>query len=105
MGEVIGEVASDAKVPHLPAEEIREAIAQCDWPRATALLARHQHELVTALEGIDRATMSREPWLDLLLAQRALLAELRHARNEVTDALERLSADHRGARAWLRELA
>lgn len=92
-------------VPHLPADEIRNAIAASDWPRAIDLLAVHQRELMVALGNIDPATVQREPWLDLLLAQRALLAELRIARNKAADALAQLTEDHRGARAWLRALA
>jgi len=91
--------------PHLPAAEIRHAIETGDWPRATELLAVHQSELAEALATTDLSTTAREPWFDLLLAQRALLAELREARNRVAEALERLAEDHRRARAWLRELA
>lgn len=92
-------------IPSLPTEEIRSAIAANDWPRATSLLATHQRELAQAWAGLDHSIIEREPWLDLLLAQRALLAELRIARGQVADALTQLSEDHRGARAWLRELA
>lgn len=94
-----------APVPVLPAAQIREAIEAQDWPRATGLLAEHQRELATALAALDRSTMIREHWLDLLLAQRALLGELHAARTKVATALARLGEDHRGARAWLRELA
>lgn len=92
-------------VPHLPAAEIRHAIEAGDWPRATELLALHQHELAEALAATDLSSVACEPWFDLLLAQRALLAELRDARNRVAEALARLTEDHRRARAWLRELA
>lgn len=92
-------------VPQLPAAEIRTAIEAGDWPRAAELLASHQHELAGALAQADPASEGREPWLDLLLAQRALLGELRVARNRVAQALAQLSEDHRRARAWLRELA
>lgn len=92
-------------VPHLPAAEIRSAIEAGDWPRATALLAMHQGELAETLAATDLSTAAREPWFDLLIAQRALLGELRDARNRVTEALGRLTEDHRRARAWLRELA
>lgn len=94
----------DATVPVLPAAQIREAIEAADWPRATELLADHQRELAAALTALDRSTMVREHWLDLLLAQRALLGELHAARSRVATALTRLGQDHRGARAWLREL-
>lgn len=92
-------------IPSLPAVEIRTAIEASDWPQATTLLAEHQRVLAEALAAVDLASTSHEPWLDLLLAQRALLAELRVARDEVGASLARLSQDHRGARAWLRELA
>ncbi len=92
-------------VPELPTAGIRSAIAACDWPRAIELIAVHQRELMVALGSVDRATMDQAPWIDLLLAQRALLAEVRVARNQAADALAQLSEDHRGARAWLRELA
>lgn len=92
-------------VPHLPAAEIRDAIEAGDWSRATELLAMHQSDLAETLAATDLSTTAREPWFDLLLAQRALLAELRDARNRVAEAMERLTGDHRRARAWLRELA
>jgi hypothetical protein len=91
--------------PNLPTAEIHAAIEANDWPYATTLLAVHQRELTEALASVDLTTAPREPWLNLLLAQRALLDELRAARNQVESALTRLSRDHRGARAWLRELA
>lgn len=93
-----------ASVPVLPAAQIREAIEAHDWPGATGLLAEHQRELAAALAVLDRSTLVREHWLDLLLAQRALLGELHAARSRVATALARLGEDHRGARAWLREL-
>lgn len=92
-------------IPSLPTEQIHAAIEASDWPQATTLLAAHQRELTEALAAVDLATTPREPWLNLLLAQRALLDELRVARDNVESALTRLSRDHRGARAWLRELA
>ena len=92
-------------VPGLPAAEIRAAIDAGDWPRATELLGEHQRALTQALAAVDLAANPREPWLDLLVAQRALLLELRIARDQVGASLSRLNQDHRGARAWLRELA
>jgi hypothetical protein len=65
----------------------------------------HQSELAETLATTDLSSVAREPWFDLLLAQRALLAELREARERVAEALARLTEDHRRARAWLRELA
>lgn len=92
-------------IPSLPAVEIRTAIEASDWPQATALLGEHQRALTEALAAVDLASTPREPWLDLLLAQRALLEELRVARDRVGVSLTRLNQDHCGARAWLRELA
>lgn len=92
-------------VPSLPAAEVRAAIEAHDWPLATDLLGEHQRALTQALAAIDLASTPREPWLDLLIAQRALLEELRLARDGVEASLARLNQDHRGARAWLRELA
>lgn len=92
-------------VPALPTEQIRATIEAGDWPQATVLLAEHQRALAEALAATDLASTPHEPWLDLLLAQRTLLDELRTARDQVESALTQLSCDHRGARAWLRELA
>lgn len=92
-------------IPNLPTAEIHAAIEACDWPHAATLLATHQREVTEALAAADLATTPREPWLNLLHAQRALLDELRLARDDVESAMARLGRDHRGARAWLRELA
>ena len=92
-------------VPHLPAAEIRHAIEAGDWPRATELLAMHQSALAETLATTALSSVAREPWCELLIAQRALLAVLREARERVAEALARLTEDHRRARAWLRELA
>lgn len=92
-------------VPALPVAAIRLAIAGQDWAQATGLLAAHQQELAVAMGQVDWSTADRGPWLDLLLAQRELMVELEHQRAQVADALARLNEDHRGARAWLRELA
>ena len=92
-------------VPALPAAEVRVAIEAHDWPLATALLGEHQRLLTQSLAAVDLASTPREPWLDLLVAQRALLLEVRIARDLVGASLARLNHDHRGARAWLRELA
>lgn len=92
-------------IPTLPMMEIRDAIASSDWPRASALLDQHQQALDQALDGVDLATTERAPWMDLLLAQRELLEEMRVARDAASAALAQLAQDHRGARGWLRELA
>jgi len=46
-----------------------------------------------------------DPGLERRLVRRALPAERQPARNKVERALHPLNHDHRGARAWLRELA
>jgi hypothetical protein len=97
--------AAVTTVPHLPAEEIRAAIAAEDWACAAGLLAGHQQALADTLARADRSSLVRESWLELQLAQQALLGELQAARDHAAAALERLAHDHRGARAWLRELA
>lgn len=94
-----------ASVPNLPAVQLREAIEAHDWLRATQLLSEHQRAVAAALATLDSTTIVREHWIDLLLAQRAMLGELHAARAKVATALARLGEDHRGARAWLRELA
>lgn len=91
--------------PHLPAAQVRAAVDSGDWPLATDLLTEHQRALAQALSAIDLSTMPHEPWRHLLQAQQMLLDELRIARDKVEVALSRLTHDHRGARAWLRELA
>lgn len=100
-----GPPSTSPMVPSLPAAQVRAAIDASDWPLATALLGEHQRALIQALAGVDLAAGPREPWLDLLLAQRALLEELRVARDRVEASLTRLNQDYRGARGWLRELA
>lgn len=92
-------------VPALPAAKIRAALDASDWPQATALLDGHQAALAAAVAGVDFASTPHEPWQQLLLAQRALIEEMRVARDAVSASLAQLDHDHRGARAWLRELA
>lgn len=92
-------------IPTLPVTEIRAAIADSNWPQAAALLDQHQQTLDQALSGVDLATTDCAPWMDLLLAQRELLEEMRVARDAVGDALAQLTQGHRGALGWLREMA
>lgn len=89
----------------LPAARIRTAIACDDWELATGLLGEHHHALVSALAKADLADEPIGPWRELLLEQRSLIGELQAARAEAGQALAKLGHDHRGARAWLRELA
>lgn len=92
-------------VPVLPAAHVRAAIEAEDWARATDLLAGHQRALTSALATTDLAREPVAPWRALLLEQQALQDELRNARDAAARALDKLGRDHRGARAWLRELA
>ena len=92
-------------VPVLPTTHVRAAIEADDWAQATELLAEHQYVLVSALAKTDLARESIAPWRELLFEQRALQDELRTPRDRAAQALDKLGHDHRGARAWLRELA
>lgn len=86
----------------LPAAEIRQAIAQGDFDAAHALLVDHETRLRAALEGdasVDAG--DRQPWLDLLAAQRDLIDELRTARDDAGRALDRMGRDRRGMAAYL----
>ncbi|GAB2523929.1 hypothetical protein [Lysobacter humi (ex Lee et al. 2017)] len=88
----------------LPTEALREAIAAGDWDRAHALLEHHETGLRAALEGGSAAESgARQSWVDLLAAQRALIDELRTARDEAGRALERLGRDRRGMAAYQRD--
>jgi hypothetical protein len=97
--------AATPAVPTLPAADIRCALDAGDWDQAGQMLAQHQQAVAQALGQVDWSRCDRTPWIDLLTAQRSLLDDLRTARDEAAAALQRLNADHRGARAWLRELA
>ena len=92
-------------VPALPVAAVRLAMAGEDWTQATGLLAAHQQEVADAMAQVDWSTADRGPWMELLLAQRELTAELDRQRTQVACALARLNEDHRGAKAWLKELA
>lgn len=92
-------------IPVLPAVEVRAAIADEDWDRATALLQAHGEAVAAALADVDFARTPHAPWLELLDAQRALTEEIRAARDDVARALDKLNSDQRGARAWQQALA
>ena len=92
-------------VPVLPTMHVRAAIDADDWTRATELLAQHQHALASALAKTDLSREPLAPWRELLLEQQALQDEVRLARDQAAQALEKLGRDHRGARAWQRELS
>ncbi|MGJ4730676.1 hypothetical protein [Luteimonas sp. SDU101] len=92
-------------IPVLPAAEVRAAIAAEDWDRATGLLQAHGQAVAGALSGADFESTPHAPWLELLEAQRALTEEIQAARDEVARALDKLSCNQRGARAWQQALA
>jgi hypothetical protein len=89
-------------IPALPVEAIRAAIAADDWAAAEALMAEHEAALRGACtpDSLGEAGC-RDAWLQLLGAQRALMEELRTARDEAGRALDRLSRDRRGVAAYL----
>jgi len=91
-------------IPVLPTAQVRAAIESDDWAHATELLAEHQRALVSALAKTDLARESIAPWRELLLEQHALQDEVRLARDQAAQALEKLGRDHRGARAWQQAL-
>ena len=66
------------RVPTLPIEAVRQAVAGGEWELAAQLLAQHEHAVRAAL-GDRTAPLAgdREPWLALLSSQRAMLEELR----------------------------
>ena len=93
------------RVPELPSEAVRAAIALEDWDAAAGLLESHHGEIVFALSKVDLKVSARQPWLDLLAAHGVLIEELRVARDAASEELARLGHGRRGAAAWMRALA
>lgn len=90
-------------IPTLPSAAIREAIAGGDWDAADALLSQHEAELRALCTPDSLAeARQRESWIELLSAQRALIEELRTARDDAGAALERLGRERRGVAAYLK---
>ena len=88
----------------LPVEAIREALGAGDWDAAHALIEAHEAQLRAAFEDGSAAEKGcREAWLDLLAAQRALIDELRAARDDSSRALERMGRDRRAVSAYLQD--
>lgn len=86
----------------LPTDAIRTCIANSDFDGAHALLVEHENALRATFEnGTDAEKGCRESWLDLLAAQRALIEELRDARDEAQRTLERMGRDGRAIKAYL----
>ena len=90
-------------IPALPVTAIRQAVADGEWDTVDALLSQHEAELRAAgADGSIAETRCRESWIELLGAQRAMIEELRAARDEAGAALERLGRDRRGVTAYLK---
>jgi hypothetical protein len=88
----------------LPVAEIRACIAAGDFDRALALLSEHEAQLRDTFEdGTAAERGCRESWLELLAAQRGLIDELRRARDESAQALERMGRDRRAVSAYLQD--
>lgn len=86
----------------LPVAAIRAAIRDGDWDAAQALITGHEAELRAAFaDGSPLELECRRSWLDLLGAQRAMIEELRSARDHAARELERLGRDRRGVNAYL----
>ena len=89
-------------IPALPTEALRDAIAADEWELAAQLLAQHEHAMRSALaQNPPRSDDAQQPWLALLSAQRAMLEELRVARDETARQLQQLQQDKRGVKAYL----
>lgn len=90
--------------PALPVAAIRACIASGDFDGASTLLAVHETELRGALGADSSAGQNcRDAWLELLAAQRALIDELRDARDEAARALDRMGRDRRAVSAYLQD--
>lgn len=94
-------------VPALPVAPLRAAIASGDWTLASQLLDQHHHATSVALAARGHDAPAGEPaeWVELLVAQRAMLEEIRTARDAAERALAELGQQHRGARAYLQQSA
>lgn len=94
-------------VPLLPAAQLRVAIETGDWATASQLLDRHHQETTRALTARAQGMSDDAPaeWVELLVAQRAMLEEIRSARDTAERALAGLGQQHRGARAYLQQSA
>ena len=92
------------ETPALPVAAIRACIAANDFDGANALLAEHEAQLRGAFENGSAAEKGcRDSWLELLAAQRALIEELRNARDEAARALDRMGRDRRAVNAYLQD--
>ncbi len=94
-------------VPQLPTAQLRAAIEMADWATASQLLDQHHHETTRALGARAEWASDDAPadWVELLVAQRAMLEEIRVARDATEQALAELGQQHRGARAYLQQSA
>lgn len=86
----------------LPTDAIRACIAASDFDGAHALLVEHEDALRASFADGSAAEIGRrDSWLELLAAQRALIDELRAARDDAGRALERMGRDRRAVKAYL----
>lgn len=94
-------------VPTVPTAQLRAAIEAADWAAASQLLDHHHQETTRALAARAQGTTDVAPaeWVELLVAQRAMLEEIRKARDAAERALSGLGQQHRGARAYLQQSA
>ncbi len=88
-------------IPLLPTEAVRRALDAGEWDMAAELLADHEREVRESLADNGPGNESKASWLALLSAQRALLDQLKSARSETAQSLQRLNRDRRGAQAYL----
>lgn len=88
-------------IPDLPVEAVRQAVADGDWPRASALVEAHDRALRDAFADPANPP-SRAHCEALLVAQRALSDELAILRDEASAQLQRLQRESRGVRAYLK---
>lgn len=92
-------------IPILPADEIRDAADRCDWTRAAALIAGHDHAVRAAWIDPPREGLEDAAWRELLAQQDALLLELRQRREAAAEAMARRQHDRRAAHRYLSQAA
>ena len=91
-------------LPILPADDIRTAVANNDWTRASALVAGHDATVRAAFVDPPRED-ARAAMTDLLAHQQALMLELQQQRDAAADALARLQRERRAAHRYLSQAA
>ena len=91
-------------LPILPAEDIRAAVAEGDWTRATALVAGHDASVRAAFIDPPKEDM-RAAMTDLLAEQQQLMLELRQQRDAAAEAAARRQRERRAAHLYLTQAA